>query len=51
MSSRMESSHIQKLKGFPGMFSWRIVGHMLSCPSAAFAASNSFSEQAYLCKL
>lgn len=22
MSSRMDSSHIQKLKGFPAMFSW-----------------------------
>lgn len=28
MSSRMESSHIQKLKGFPGMFSLKKEQHM-----------------------
>lgn len=52
MSSRMESSHIQKLKGFPAMFSWGKEGraHADTHPCSK-PAPDGTSARAYLSKL
>lgn len=49
MSSRMDSSHIQKLKGFPGMFSWSNDGitedTFISVASAGASAGSAMQDE------